>query len=108
MSRQIECCPTWLYTIMHQCWVYAPVERPPFIAIFDGASSRLVIINNLKHRTFEIRTYLNVIQAVGKYLAFEVYRYNLRWRELSRKIAEHLFKHMPDHLVHLHETFGIR
>nr|XP_058942039.1 uncharacterized protein LOC131770343 [Pocillopora verrucosa] len=37
---QPKCCPTWLYIIMHQCWVYAPVERLPFMAIFDGISLR--------------------------------------------------------------------
>ncbi|XP_022785235.1 uncharacterized protein LOC111325657 [Stylophora pistillata] len=38
--RQPECCPTWLFAMMYQCWFYTPVERPPFIAIFDGISSR--------------------------------------------------------------------
>ena len=55
--RQPECCPTWFYAMMYQCWFYTPVERPPFIAIFDGISSRLVTINDLKHRTFVVKTW---------------------------------------------------
>ncbi|PFX12167.1 hypothetical protein AWC38_SpisGene23914, partial [Stylophora pistillata] len=37
--RQPECCPTWLYTMVRQCLVYAPEERQPLIAIFDAISS---------------------------------------------------------------------
>ena len=95
--RQPECCPTWLYTIMHQCWIYAPTDRPHFIAIFDGISPRLVIINNLKHRTFEIRTWristkyrpwANISRdSVTKVppFALKVNRYNLRRNKLSWK-----------------------
>ncbi|XP_022781525.1 uncharacterized protein LOC111322652 isoform X5 [Stylophora pistillata] len=33
-------CPYWVYILMHQCWTYEPVERPPFIAIIDCLSRR--------------------------------------------------------------------
>ncbi|XP_078353413.1 uncharacterized protein LOC144638109 isoform X2 [Oculina patagonica] len=35
-----EGCPNWVYIIMHQCWTYDPVQRPPVIAIFDCLTSR--------------------------------------------------------------------
>lgn len=35
-----EGCPDWVYIIMHQCWTYDPVQRPPVIAIFDCLTSR--------------------------------------------------------------------
>jgi len=37
-----EGCPDWVYIIMHQCWTYDPVQRPPFIAIFECLTCRLV------------------------------------------------------------------
>ncbi|KAL9950623.1 hypothetical protein ACROYT_G043148 [Oculina patagonica] len=35
-----EACPDWVYIIMHQCWAYQSMQRPPFIAIFDCLTSR--------------------------------------------------------------------
>lgn len=33
-------CPDWVYIVMHQCWAFDPVQRPPFIAIFDCLTTR--------------------------------------------------------------------
>ena len=33
-------CPDWVYILMHQCWAYESVQRPPALAIFDCLTSR--------------------------------------------------------------------
>ena len=35
-----EGCPDWVNIIIHQCWAYESVQRPPFLAIFDCLTSR--------------------------------------------------------------------
>ncbi|XP_068725930.1 uncharacterized protein [Montipora capricornis] len=35
-----ECCPDWVYILMHQCWAFDSKQRPPFLAIFDCLTSR--------------------------------------------------------------------
>ncbi|KAL9950624.1 hypothetical protein ACROYT_G043149 [Oculina patagonica] len=37
---QPDGCPDWVYIMMHQCWTFEPIQRPPFIAILDCLSSR--------------------------------------------------------------------
>lgn len=38
--KQPEFCPNWVYLLMHQCWAFDSVQRPPFLAIFDCLTSR--------------------------------------------------------------------
>ncbi|XP_015759023.1 PREDICTED: uncharacterized protein LOC107338306 [Acropora digitifera] len=35
-----ECCPDWVYILIHQCWTFRSDQRPPFLAIFDCLVSR--------------------------------------------------------------------
>ncbi|XP_068675220.1 uncharacterized protein [Montipora foliosa] len=35
-----ECCPDWVYILMHQCWAFDSMQRPPILAIFDCLTSR--------------------------------------------------------------------
>ncbi|XP_074612250.1 uncharacterized protein LOC141866614 isoform X4 [Acropora palmata] len=35
-----ECCPDWVYILIHQCWAFKSEQRPPFLAIFDCLVSR--------------------------------------------------------------------
>ena len=35
-----EGCPDWVYIIMHQCWAFDSLQRPPFLALFDCLTSR--------------------------------------------------------------------
>ena len=37
-----ECCPDWVYILIHQCWAFTSEQRPPFLAIFDCLTSRYV------------------------------------------------------------------
>ena len=38
--EQPKDCPHWVYIIMHQCWAFKSVQRPPFIAIYDCLTNR--------------------------------------------------------------------
>ena len=41
-------CPDWVYILMHQCWAYDSVQRPPALAIFDCLTSRYFLKLSLK------------------------------------------------------------
>ena len=41
---QPDCCPDWVYKIIHQCWAYDSTQRPPFLAIVDCLTSRYVVL----------------------------------------------------------------
>lgn len=98
-----EGCPDWVYIIMHQCWTYDPVQRPPFIAIFDCLTSRLVdlchcvllklkiktpyskhivlwaetpLANNLWIKTFVLyHSSITLIVLISQWINFWIYRF---------------------------------
>lgn len=47
---QPDGCPDWVYIMMHQCWTFDPIQRPPFIAILDCLSSRYDMYNLKKNK----------------------------------------------------------
>ena len=57
--KQPEFCPNWVYLLMHQCWAFESVQRPPFLAIFDCLTSRY-----LKNYTLFTKNLLLVTEQV--------------------------------------------
>lgn len=60
-------CPDWVFILMHQCWTYEPMQRPPFIAIIDCLSRRYEILYKWIRRkrfsnltTLQLSTYLSL------------------------------------------------
>ena len=75
---QPENCPDWFYRVMHQCWPYNRLQRPPFIAIADCLTSRCV----KQHCYYNMKSWWRLI-CVG----FSIYKQKFELNQIGLRGA---------------------